>query len=459
MKIFTNVNFLFFTLVCLGLFTSCGDDDTIGGNGGDVSGGAIDQEAATLFRDYFDSGSNVYADPSFTSQFMPMSDLGSTCATGADTDDADYKGAIMPNGTPWYSGWSSYENILNGSGTKSFSTGNIVNISDADMTSAGSEINWTNDNTYVLDGLVFVNAGQTLNIQAGTVIQGKPGEGANASALIIARGAKIIAEGTAAQPIVFTFEGDTGLTAPTERGRWGGLIVLGASSLNSNPGESAIEGIDTNEARGLYGGNDEGDNSGILKYISVRHGGTNIGADNEINGITFGGVGSGTVVDFIEVIGNKDDGIEWFGGTVNTKHILSIYCGDDGLDYDEGYRGVNQYIIVHQDPADSAADRGGEHDGGTNPEEATPYATPIFTNVTSIGNSGSRAITFRDNAGGEYYNSIFINYGKGIDVENIIGQDQDSFKQFQDFNLKLECNVFWNIGAGTTGAELFTISN
>jgi len=437
--------------------TSCGDDDTIGGIGG---GGVIEtnDDAAAVFAAYFDDASNISADPGFTSNFMTTNDLGPTC-TAVGTESTTYKGAIQPNGTPWYAGWSSYENILNGGGTNSFTTGTIVNITDADMVAAGDVINWTNDNTYVIDGVVFVGSGQTLNIQAGTVIQGKPGEAANASALVIARGAKIFAEGTATQPIIFTFEGDTGLTAPSEKGRWGGLIVLGAASLNSNPGESAIEGIDTNEARGLYGGNDDNDSSGVIKYVSIRHGGTNIGADNEINGITFGGVGAGTEIDFVEVIGNKDDGFEWFGGTVNSKHILSIYCGDDGLDYDEGYRGVNQYVIVHQDPADSAADRGSEHDGGTNPEEAMPYATPVFVNVTSIGNSGSRAITFRDNAGGEYYNSIFINYGRGVDIEDIPGQDQDSYKQFKDFNLKLECNVFWNIGAGSTGTELFTISN
>jgi len=444
-----------FVISAFGLFTSCGDDEMTDGGGNEMMTSTPSED----FAAYFETANNTNANPGFTSAYMPMNDLGDVCNTGAPTDITDYKGAISPNGTPWYAGWSSYENILAGGGTRSFTVGNLVTITDNDLLEGDDEVFWTNDNTYILDGLVFVNEGQTLNIEAGTVIQGKSGEGANASALIIARGGTIMAIGTAAEPIVFTFEGDNGLTAPTERGRWGGLIVLGAASLNSDPGESAIEGIDTNEARGLYGGDNDADNSGVIKYVSIRHGGTNIGADNEINGLTLGGVGTGTTIDYVEVVANKDDGIEWFGGTVNTKHMLSIFCADDGLDYDEGYRGVNQYIVVHQDPADAAADRGGEHDGGTNPEEGTPYATPIFTNVTSIGNAGSRAITFRDNAGGEYYNSIFFGYGKGIDVEDIDGQDQDSFKQFQDGNLKLECNVFWNVAAGNTGTELFTISN
>jgi len=445
---------LLFAASTFGLFTSCNDDEMT--DGGDPMSS---DNPAEIIAAYFDDAKNINTDPGFTSGFMPMNDLGDVCDTGTGTDATDYKGAVAPTGTPWYTGWSSYENILNGGGTRSFTVGNIVTIQDSDMSEAGDVVNWTNDNTYVLDGIVFVNEGQTLNIEAGTVIQGKPGEAANASALVVARGGTIMAIGNASEPIVFTFEGDTGLTQPTERGRWGGLIILGDASLNSDPGESAIEGIDTNEARGLYGGENDSDNSGVIKYVSIRHGGTNIGADNEINGLTLGGVGTGTTVEYVEVVGNKDDGVEWFGGTVNTKYILSIFCADDGLDYDEGYRGKNQYLIVHQDPADSAADRGGEHDGGTNPEEGTPYATPTFTNLTSIGNSGSRALTFRDNAGGEYYNSIFINYGRGIDIEDIVGQDQDSYKQFQDANLRLECNVFWNVAAGTTGAELFTITN
>ena len=311
---------------------------------------------------------------------------------------------------------------------------------------------------YILDGFVFVNDGQTLNIEAGTIIQGAPGEAENASALVISRGARIMAEGTATQPIIFTFEGDNGGTSPDQRGRWGGLIILGSASLNSIPGETAIEGIPTSETRGTYGGNLDADNSGVLRYVSCRHGGTNIGADNEINGITLGGVGSGTTIEFVEVVSNRDDGFEWFGGTAQGRYLISAFNGDDALDYDEGYRGRNQYVIIHQDATADSADRGGEHDGGTDPEDATPFANPIFANVTSVGNPNTRTMTFRDNAAGQYYNSIFVNYGRGIDIEDVEGSNADSFQQFLDFNLKLECNVFFNIGAGDTGADLFTIT-
>ena len=133
-----------------------------------------------------------------------------------------------------------------------------------------------------------------------------------------------------------TFQGDPldGSIPYTTKGQWGGLILLGNARLNSVPGESAIEGIPTSEPRGLYGGDNDEDNSGMLAYISVRHGGTDIGAGNEINGVTYGGVGSATSVEYIEVISNADDGMEFFGGTVCVKHALVAFCGDDGFDYD-----------------------------------------------------------------------------------------------------------------------------
>lgn len=420
----------------------------------------LNRTPSTKFAAYFAEAGNMVADPQLDNNTLkPGATLGSMSAYPAGFDQVSYKGAVDPNGTPWYEGWTFFSRILNGQLTSAPITTGTVEVWDAaKMDAAGTDVYWTADKTYVLDGFVFVNDGQTLHIEAGTVVQGKPGQDVNASALIIARGGKIMAEGTAQNPIIFTYEGDQGGSSANLRGQWGGLIVLGKAGLNSTPGESAVEGLPTNESRGLYGGNDDADNSGVIRYVSIRHGGTNIGADNEINGLTLGGVGSGTTIEYVEIVGNKDDGIEWFGGTAKAKYLISAYCADDGLDYDEGFRGENQFVIVYQDPTDGAADRGGEHDGGTDPETGTPYATPKFYNVTSVGNPGSRAITFRDNAGGEYHNSIFVNYGKGIDIEDLLGQEQDSYKQWADGILKLENNIFFNIGAGTTAAEIFTVT-
>jgi len=420
----------------------------------------LNRTPSTKFAAYFSEAGNMVADPLLDANSLkPGATQGSLSAYPAGFDQVNYKGAIDPNGTPWYDGWSFFSRIVTGELTSApITTGTVEIWDDAKMAAAGNTVNWTSDKTYVLDGFVFVNDGQTLNIEAGTVIQGKPGEDVNASALIIARGGKIMAEGTAQNPIIFTYEGDNGGSSATLRGQWGGLIILGKARLNSTPGESAIEGIPTNEVRGLYGGTDDADNSGVLRYVSIRHGGTNIGADNEINGLTLGGVGSGTTIEYVEIVGNKDDGIEWFGGAPTIKYLISAFCADDGLDYDEGYRGKTQFAIVYQDPTPDAADRGGEHDGGTDPETGTPYATPVFYNVTSVGNSGSRTITFRDNAGGEYHNSIFVNFGRGVDIEDLLGQNQDSFKQWEDGNLKLENNLFFNIGAGNEPDKIFTVT-
>jgi len=413
----------------------------------------------------FDGNGNSNMDPQFPSNsIIPSITLSATASTDTwFSQTANFKGAVASSfGAPWYDGWSFYSRIINGNTTSAAlntSGKTIIDVTDAWMQTQGNTLTWTPNNIYVLDGFVFVASGQTLNIDAGTIIQGKAGTGANASALIVAKGGIINAIGTATDPIVFTYDGDNGGSVATDRGKWGGLIILGAAGLNSTPGETQIEGIPTSETRGLYGGSDNADNSGTLRYVSIRHGGSNIGNDNEINGLTLGGVGSGTTLEYIEIIANKDDGIEWFGGTANVKYLISAYCGDDALDYDEGYRGKNQFIIIHQDPAASAADRGGEHDGGTSPETGTPFATPQFWNVTSSGNATSKAITFRDNAGGEYHNSIFVNFGKGIDIEDLEGQDQDSYQQFIDGNLKVANSVFFNIGAGTTAKELFTVSN
>lgn len=312
---------------------------------------------------------------------------------------------------------------------------------------------WTADKEYVLDGFVFVNSGQTLTIEAGTVIKGKPGTGTNASALIVAKGARIIAEGTIAKPIIFTAQQDN--VADTEdiplgtRGLWGGLIVLGDAPTNAQPVLQSIEGIPTNEPRGQYGGTNVNDNSGVLKYISVRYGGSDIGSGNEINGVTFGGVGAGTVVEHIEVFANEDDGFEFFGGTVNTKWLAAAFCGDDAFDYDQGFLGQGQFWFSVNDVDDG--DRGGEHDGGTNPENGTPFAKPVIHNATYIGRgaaAGKRLITFRDNAGGEYHNSIFLNFAKGIDIE-LLSSPDDSYKQFQDGNIVFDGCVFDNVADGT----------
>ena len=308
-------------------------------------------------------------------------------------------------------------------------------------------ITWKKDQNILLEGFVFVNPGQTLTIEPGTVIRAKTGQAENASALIIARGAKIIAEGTKEEPIIFTVEGDDlkGSVPIESRGLWGGVIILGNAQLNSEFNESKIEGIPLSETRGIYGGSVNNDNSGILKYVSIRHGGTNIGEGNEINGLTLGGVGSGTTIEYVEVISNQDDGFEFFGGTVNCKYLAAAFCGDDAFDFDEGYHGKGQFWLAIQAP--SVGDHLAEHDGGIDPVYGEPYCIPEIYNATYIGNgqlNSTQIMTFADNAGGKYYNSIFINQVQGVEIE-YINSFNDSYHQFELGNLVFENNIFYNV--------------
>ncbi|WP_161889816.1 hypothetical protein [Pontibacter russatus] len=311
---------------------------------------------------------------------------------------------------------------------------------------------WTAENTYILDGFVFVNEGQTLTIEPGTVIKGRPGEGENASALIVARGGKIKAEGTAGSPIIFTTEEDdlsrTDDIPLDATGLWGGVIILGNSTINKTGGTGAIEGIPTEEVRGQYGGTNEQDNSGVFRYVSIRHAGTLIGANNEINGLTMGGVGSGTVIEYVEVFSNQDDGFEWFGGTVNTKYLVSAFNGDDMFDYDQGWRGKNQFWFGIYN--EGAGGTGGEFDGGSSPDDAEPFSIPVIYNATIIGGktkAGQNAVMLVDNAGGKIYNSLFADFTGGVVVEDT--EVGDSRARLEAGDLVFGNNIFWNVADNT----------
>lgn len=299
---------------------------------------------------------------------------------------------------------------------------------DCIVKSGGIAINetWTADNCYILDRKVVVQDGVTLTIEPGTIIKGRAGTGSLSSALIVARGGKIMAEGTAAQPIIFTAEADNieiGSTAGTNLnetniGLWGGIIVLGRAS-GSFPGdvtELQIEGIPASDTFGLYGPGDDpavdNDDSGILRYISIRHGGSLLGEGNEINGLTLGSVGNGTTIDNIEVVGNKDDGVEFFGGTVNASNILVWGQGDDALDIDQAYSGtIDNAVVVLNAISDHAL----EIDG----PEGTLNGTCTLQNLTLIGNGdvNSEYADYRSNAQAITNNVYAYGFGDSADVE------------------------------------------
>ncbi|HEX8333132.1 MAG TPA: hypothetical protein VF622_10940, partial [Segetibacter sp.] len=235
--------------------------------------------------------------------------------------------------------------------------------------------------TYKLRGLVYVTNGAVLTLEPGTKIVGENGRNGG---LVVTRNAKISADGTSDKPIVFTSE-----SATPQRGDWAGLVILGNApvntSFNGQQGVGEIEGgINNSEGLGLYGGTNPADNSGVLRYVRVEYAGYAFLPDKEINSVTFGGVGNQTIVDYVQVSYANDDSFEWFGGTVNAKHLISFRALDDDFDTDNGYAGKVQFGIVLRDSAiaDISKSEAMESDNDANGSSATPQTSAVFSNMT-----------------------------------------------------------------------------
>ena len=316
-------------------------------------------------------------------------------------------------------------------------------IEVTDSIAAGTEVKWTADNTYLLKRVIYVQPGATLTIEPGTVIKGTPAAEAMAtagipnavSALWVTRGGKLMAEGTADKPIIFTAQADNVAEMndlPVEAsGLWGGVVLLGNAQINSaqdsagnvaTPKYEVFEGTE-DLPQHRFGGDDDADSSGVVRYVSIRYPGNQFAPDRELNGLTMGGVGSGTVIEHVEVYGSSDDGFEWWGGVVNTRYLASIFSEDDSFDTDQGYRGVNQFWFAMQKPG--SGDKGGEHDGDLNQANAATAPNPeqprsmwYTYNATFIGNGSSTALNVRDESGANYVNGVFTGFAGGVLIDN-----------------------------------------
>jgi len=277
---------------------------------------------------------------------------------------------------------------------------------DADTT-------WSADREVVLDGAVFVASGATLTIEPGTRIYGSS---ATNGTLVVSRGGRIMAEGTRANPIVMTSDQLDGERA---RGDWGGLIINGSAPLNIPGGTAEGEG-DTGE----YGGTNANDDSGVLRYVRVEFAGAEFSPDNELNGIAFQGVGNLTEVDFVQVHFNRDDGVEFFGGTVNAKHVVCTGIADDSFDWTDGWTGKGQFWIAQQRGDD--ADQGIEADNNGENNDLTPRSDPTLFNLTLIGDPDTEqgdesdiGILLREGTAATIRNSIVMGFKDyGLDVDN-----------------------------------------
>ncbi|MBX3163261.1 MAG: T9SS type A sorting domain-containing protein [Bacteroidetes bacterium] len=353
--------------------------------------------------------------------------LGTGVAQTQFLEKTCYRGAFAPAPTPmWTDGWTEWNPQ-----SKVYAATNytIPGTTSGTVTTISANTTWTTGTVVHLIGLVFVTNNAELTIQPGVIIRSNPGI---TSALIITRGAKIHAVGTAAQPIVFTSNEDAGDRLP---GDCGGLIVLGKATTNAPNGESDIEGFagDPN-GYGKHGGGttpDDNDNSGELKYVRIEFAGKEYTPNNELNSLTMGSVGRGTQIDYVQTSFGNDDAFEWFGGTVNCKHLVAYRCTDDDFDCDNGFRGTVQFALGIRDPeladfASGGASEGFECDNDAGGTTATPVTGAVFSNVTHIGPAAiaaveggvvhanhARALRLRRNSAMKIVNSVFIGHRVG----------------------------------------------
>ncbi|MEZ5528273.1 MAG: hypothetical protein R3F26_12220, partial [Gammaproteobacteria bacterium] len=271
-----------------------------------------------------------------------------------------------------------------------------------------SDTHLTANNVYLLNGAVFIGGDNTnsatLNIDAGTKVIAPVG----LNFLVINRGSKIEALGSEAAPIIFTYDDEANATASTT-GRWGGLIINGNAPVNGCAAGTALCELEGEGSTGKYGGNNAEDSSGTLNYVIVKYPGQNITETNELNGIAFQAVGSGTKVDYVQVHGSSDDGVEFFGGTVNVKHLFLSSNEDDSLDWTFGFKGKVQHAVIKQRAGNG--DRGIEADSNEFAHDSTPRSKPTLANFTMIGKGASgRGMELRRGTGANISNFVVTSF-------------------------------------------------
>lgn len=333
---------------------------------------------------------------------------------------------------------------------------------------------WSKDTVYILDGRIKVRPNVTLTIQPGTIIKGESGQAANATVLMVMRDATIMAEGTPTEPIIFTSildgiePGDIESPTPNDlQGQWGGLAILGNAKVSTGTTDpngggfdvDQIEGVPSTDTDGLYGGNDDNDSSGKLAYVSVRHGGTVLSSGDELNGISFGGVGRGTEVHHIEIVANADDGVEFYGGTVNVNNLLVWNNGDDAIDTDQGYSGtIDNFIVVAPEGSPFELDGPEGADLG-NGDHTIKNGTVVASRGANGPNAGD-LINFDDNTNVTVDNVWFTSVVPGqlinsneeaTNVATItnITIDVDA-ANIADYVSAADASILGNVAAGTT---------
>jgi hypothetical protein len=311
-----------------------------------------------------------------------------------------------------------------------------------------------------LSGIVYVASGATLTIETGAKVQGKY-SGSDVSALVITRGGKIVARGTADNPVVFT-----SASPNPQSGDWGGIVICGKAPVNTtfNGTESLLQvegGVDNATGDGLAGGTEPADNSGILSYVRIEYAGYAFQPDKEINSLTMAAVGSGTTIDHIQVAYAKDDAFEWFGGTVNCKYLIAYKTQDDDFDSDNGYSGYVQFGISLRDSAiaDISKSEAFESDNNSSGSTATPFTSAVFSNMTAIGPRVSLYGTgnslflagahIRRNTKISIMNSVFMGWPNAVLIDASTGIPVD--KNIDDSTIRFRHNTLAGNGGLVAG--------
>ena len=396
------------------------------------------------------------------------------CFTGfSQIETTTYRGAFAPApATAWTDSWTNFDpqNTIYPTPNVDVTT-NIIN-----------NTTWTTGNTYLLKGQIYVKNGATLTIQPGVIVRAD--NTAIGAGLFVTKGSKINAIGTASSPIVFTSDKAVGQRAG---GDWGGIILLGKASYNINGGINNIEGI-ASSADTEYGGGatpDDNDNSGSLKYVRIEYAGYVYALNQEINGLTLGAVGRGTLIDYVQVSFANDDSFEWFGGSVNCKHLIAYRGVDDDFDTDNGFSGKVQYILGIKDPqigdptfanaTGASTSEGFESDNNSTSSAASPFTSAIFSNCTLIGPTGrvalpnggllygahKRAARLRRNTQLKVFNSLFLDFKEGLFIDGTTTEAN----AFTGNTLKWKNNILAGtqttslVLTSTTAANATTLAN
>jgi len=367
-----------------------------------------------------------------------------------------YRGAFEPGVAAWTTGWTNFD--PNNTAYPNAAGALSVRITKPITAS----VKWTKNKTYFVAGPIYVKAPAVLTIEPGTVIKGDTT--ASNSCLIISRGAKIMAQGTAAEPIVFTSGKQAG---NRNLGDWGGVIILGKAKTNATTGGvSNVEGLAAS-LDNEFGGTDDEDNSGVFSYCRIEFGGFIFSPDKEINGLTMGGVGRKTKIDHVQVSYNNDDAFEWFGGTVNCSHLVAFGNLDDDMDTDLGYSGTVQFGLVVRDITKFDASTGSTSEGFESDNDPVgtvrtlaPRVTAVFSNFTCVGplrnslgqsisSKYERAIRIRRNSSLRIFNSVFTDYAKGLqfnDADAVLNAKNGLYNAIDSLNASaVKYNVFASI--------------